>query len=97
MLPSVIQCPSAAKAEVRWHLPLKIYYTYSYVCLNIIFSLWTLSTMTFNDVETLKKWPIVGGIRTRSDGGVQRKAINNSTSTVGKVHKLLYDTEYVPS
>jgi len=53
--------------------------------------------MTFNDVETLKKWPIVGGIYTRSDWGVQRKAVNNSTSTVGKVHKLLYDTEYVPS
>ena len=46
---------------------------------------------------TLKKWPIVGGISTRSDWGVQQKAVNNSTSTVGKVHKLLYDTEYVPS
>ena len=53
--------------------------------------------MTFNDVETLKKWTIVGGISTQSDGGVQRKAINNSTSTVGKVHKLLCNTEYVPS
>jgi len=59
--------------------------------------LWTLSAMTFNDVETLKKWPIVGGISTPSDWGVQRKAVNDSTSTVGKVHKLLYDTEYVPS
>jgi len=53
--------------------------------------------MTFNEVETLKKWPIVGGISTQSDGGVQQKAVNNSTSTVGKVHKLLYDTQYVPS
>jgi len=53
--------------------------------------------MTFNDVEAQKKWPIVGGLSTQSDGGVQRKAVNNSTSTVSKVHKLLCDTEYVPS
>ena len=35
--------------------------------------LWTLSAMTFNDVETLKKWPIVGGISTQSDGEFSEK------------------------
>ena len=29
-------------------------------------------------------------------GEFSKKLPNNSTSTVGKVHKLLYDTEHVP-
>ena len=50
-----------------------------------------------NDVLMMLQWLIVGGLSTGSDGRVQQKAINNSTSTVGKVHKLSSDTEHVPS